>query len=51
MKMSQNETASNRRPNIFGLPGHFGKNSPFQGYPDVRPQAMTSSNYYITKLN
>jgi hypothetical protein len=28
----RNETATARRSNVSGLPGHIGKNSPFKGY-------------------
>jgi hypothetical protein len=42
MKITQNQTASNRRPNIVKPPGLVGRNSPFQGYSsNKRAQHLT----------
>lgn len=45
--MAQNETTSNRQPNVLGPSGSIGLNSPFQGYPDVRNNYVKSKNNKI----
>jgi len=37
---ARNETTTTRQPNVSGLPGLIGKNSPFKGYSQYKKKKL-----------